>query len=61
MSGTGVKMSLYSNINYRGFNYAAYQAQQQAYQASTNTPSSLTASMINRIHKVRPGCSSWGK
>jgi hypothetical protein len=57
------KMSmLFSNGNYSHKEIAAYHAFMKAKEASTPKPSgSLNASMIGRIHNVKPGCGSCGK
>ncbi len=53
---------LLSNGNYSHKEIAAYHAFMKAKEASTPKPSgSLNASMIGRIHNVKPGCGSCGK
>jgi hypothetical protein len=54
-------MSL-SNGNYSHKAVTAYTAYMKAKEATIPKPSgSLTASMIGRIHNVKPGCGSCGK
>jgi hypothetical protein len=57
------KMSmLFSNGNYSPKEVAAYHAFMKAKEAATPKASgSLNASMIGRIHHVKPGCGSCGK
>jgi len=40
---------------------AKYQASMSAIKKSTNAPSQLNASMVSRIHTLKPGCGSCGK
>jgi hypothetical protein len=42
-------------------NMAAYSASMAAAPLSRPGPAALNASMIDRVHKTRPGCSACGK
>ena len=42
-------------------NMAAYTASISHAPQSVNRPSALNASMIDRVHKAKPGCSACGK
>lgn len=52
----------FSNGNYSDRDIASYHAFMKAKEASRPKPNgSLNASMIGRIHHVKPGCGSCGK
>jgi len=57
------KMTMrFSNGNYSDKEIASYHAFMRAKEASRPKPNgSLNASMIGRIHHVKPGCGSCGK
>ena len=53
---------LFSNGNYSAKEIASYHAFMKAKEAATpKANGSLNASMIGRIHDVKPGCGSCGK
>jgi hypothetical protein len=55
-----ISMSL-NNGNYSRAHIAAYQASLAAAPPKPKGSSALNASIVGRIHNVRPGCGSCGK